>query len=257
MLKKLITPLEKLKAPFNLYIIAFWVVLVLAVWFITTSGQKHLIPSPGQVMSGLRDLFNEGLISHIGSSLALCFQSVFYSIIVSLLLVYLSPLPLLKPLASLISKFRYLPLTGITFYFTVFFETARHMQIAVLVVFMSTFFITSLLTVIKDIPNEEFDHARTLKCSRWETLWEVIIKGRLDYVFDVLRQNLAIVWMMLVTIESILVASGGLGVLIKNNDKFMNHGKIFALQLVILALGLIIDVFLNFCRKSLFRYSKF
>ncbi len=257
MFKKLVTPLEKLKAPFNLYIIAFWLVLVLVLWFITTSGQKHLIPSPAQVLTGFSELINEGLVSHIGSSLALCFQSVFYSIIVSLILVYLSPLPLLKPLATMISKFRYLPLTGITFYFTVFFETARHMQVAVLVVFMSTFFITSLLTVIKDIPNEEFDHARTLKCNRWETLWEVIIKGRLDYVFDVLRQNLAIVWMMLVTIESILVASGGLGVLIKNNDKFMNHGKIFALQIVILILGLIIDVFLNFCRKSLFRYSKF
>ncbi len=257
MFKKLVTPLEKLKTPFNLYIIAFCLVLVLVLWFITTSGQKHLIPSPAQVLTGFGELINEGLVAHIGSSLALCFQSVFYSIIVSLILVYLSPLPLLKPLATMISKFRYLPLTGITFYFTVFFETARHMQVAVLVVFMSTFFITSLLTVIKDIPNEEFDHARTLKCNRWETLWEVIIKGRLDYVFDVLRQNLAIVWMMLVTIESILVASGGLGVLIKNNDKFMNHGKIFALQIVILILGLIIDMFLNFCRKSLFRYSKF
>lgn len=257
MFKKLITPLEKLKAPFNLYIIVFWLIMVLGVWFAITSGRKHLIPSPAQVFSGFSNLLSEGLVTHIGSSLALCFQSVLYSIIVSLIIVYLSPLPLLKPLAAMISKFRYLPLTGITYYFTVFFQTARGMQIAVLVVFMSTFFITSLLSVIKDIPNEEFDHARTLKCSRWETLWEVIVKGRLDYVFDVLRQNLAIVWMMIVTVESILVAEGGLGVLIKNNDKFMNHGKIFALQIVILILGLLIDVFLNFCRKSLFRYSKF
>lgn len=257
MMRKLFTPLEKLKPVFNLYIILFWLVLVILTWFLITSGQKHLIPSPGQVFSGFGELMSEGLVTHVGSSLFLCFQSVLYSIIVSLIIVYLSPLPALKPLASMISKFRYLPLTGITYYFTVFFNTARGMQIAVLVVFMSTFFITSLLAVIKDIPDEEFDHARTLKCNRWETLWEVIIKGRLDYVFDVLRQNLAIVWMMIVTVESILVAEGGLGVLIKNNDKFMNHGKIFALQIVILILGLLIDVFLNFCRKSLFRYSKF
>ncbi len=257
MFKKIITPLEKLNASFSIYIILFWIVFIFGFWLFITSGEKHLIPSPAQVFTGLSDLISEGLISHIASSLSLCFQSVFYSIIISLIIVYLSPLPLIKPLASMVSKFRYLPLTGITYYFTVFFHTARTMQVAVLVVFMSTFFITSLLSVIKDIPNEEFDHARTLKCSRWETLWEVIIKGRLDYVFDVLRQNLAIVWMMLVTIESILVASGGLGVLIKNNDKFMNHGKIFALQIVILILGLVIDFFINFCRKSLFRFSKF
>jgi NitT/TauT family transport system permease protein len=88
-------------------------------------------------------------------------------------------------------------------------------------------------------------------------LWEVVIKGRLDYVIDVLRQNLAIVWMMLVTVESILVAAGGLGVLIKNSDKFMNHGRIVALQLVILLLGLLLDWGLQALRKALFRYSTF
>lgn len=257
MFKKIFTPLEKLKTNVSMLILVFWFVALLVLWIVTTTGQKHLIPSPSQVIDGFTQLINEGLIAHVFSSLSLCFQAVAYSIIISLILVYVSPIPALKPIATIVSKFRYLPLTGITYYFTVFFQTARTMQVAVLVVFMSTFFITSLLSVIKDIPDEEFDHARTLKCSRWETLLEVIIKGRLDYVIDVLRQNLAIVWMMLVTIESILVASGGLGVLIKNNDKFMNHGKIFALQIVILMLGLIIDIFLNFCRKSLFRYSKF
>jgi NitT/TauT family transport system permease protein len=45
--------------------------------------------------------------------------------------------------------------------------------------------------MIKDIPNEEFDHAKTLGCNRWEILWEVI-KGRIDYVIELVRQNLAI-----------------------------------------------------------------
>lgn len=257
MIKRVFTPLEKIKSNVTTAILLFWCVFFVSFWVVFTSGQKHLVPSPYQVFKGFVNLLNEGLVEHILSSLSLCFLAVFYSIIFSLILVYLSPIPILKPFANIISKFRYLPLTGITYYFTVFFQSARTMQVAVLVVFMSTFFITSLLSVLKDIPDEEFDHARTLKCSRWETVWEVIVKGRLDYVIDVLRQNLAIVWMMLVTIESILVASGGLGVLIKNNDKFMNHGKIFALQIVILALGLLIDFFLNFCRKALFRYSKF
>ncbi len=131
------------------------------------------------------------------------------------------------------------------------------MQVSVLVIFMSLYFITSLLGVIKDIPEEEIDHARSLKCSRWEVLWEVLVKGRVDYIIDVLRQNLAITWMMLVTVESILVAAGGIGVLIKNSDKFMNHGRIVALQLVILAVGLFLDWMLNVIRKSLFRYSSF
>jgi ABC-type nitrate/sulfonate/bicarbonate transport system permease component len=131
------------------------------------------------------------------------------------------------------------------------------MQVWVLVVFMSLYFITSLLAVLKDIPEEEIDHARSLKCSRWEILWEVVIKGRLDYVLDVLRQNLAIIWMMLVTVESILVAAGGLGVLIKNSDKFANHGRIVALQIIILLIGLALDWVLQTTRKGLFRYSTY
>ena len=131
------------------------------------------------------------------------------------------------------------------------------MQVWVLVVFMSLYFITSLLAVLKDIPEEEIDHARSLKCSRWEILMEVVIKGRLDYVIDVLRQNLAIIWMMLVTVESILVAAGGLGVLIKNSDKFANHGRIVALQIIILLIGLLLDWALQTIRKGLFRYSTF
>jgi len=36
----------------------------------------------------------------------------------------------------------------------------------------------------------------------------------------------------------------------------MNHGRIIALQIVILMLGLGIDFILNYLRKSFFRYSK-
>jgi NitT/TauT family transport system permease protein len=148
-------------------------------------------------------------------------------------------------------------LTGITFYLAILVSDARTMQVSVLFIFMSLYFITSLLGVLKDIPTEEIDHARSLKCNRWEVLLEVVIKGRIDYVIEVLRQNLAIIWMMLVTVESILVAAGGLGVLIKNSDKFMNHGRIVALQIVILLVGLALDYLLNLARKSFFRYSTF
>jgi ABC-type nitrate/sulfonate/bicarbonate transport system permease component len=257
MLKKWFTPFEKIAGSQKWMITAIWLIGLFAFWFIGTSGQKHLFPSPAQVGEGMRSLFNEGLVVHIFSSLGLCLQSAIISLIISCIIVYLSPLPFLKPLAYFLSKLRYLPLTGITFYLVILATNARTMQIYVLVIFMSLYFITSLLAVVKDIPQEEIDHAKSLKCNRWEVLWEVIVKGRFDYMIDVLRQNLAIVWMMLVTVESILVAAGGIGVLIKNSEKFMNHGRVFALQIVILVVGLLLDWLLNLIRKGLFRYSTF
>jgi NitT/TauT family transport system permease protein len=213
-----------------------WLLLIVAYWFIMTSGTKKLFPSPDQVWHGFVALYNEGLVVHIGSSLLLCLQATLISIVFSLLVAYAYPIPALQPVSRTLSRLRYLPLTGITFYLTILVTNARSMQIWVLVIFMSLYFITSLLAVIKDVSQEEIDHARSLKCSRWEILWEVIIKGRLDYVID---------------------AAGGLGVLIKNSDKFMNHGRILALQIVILLVGLGIDFALTSLRKSAFRYSKF
>lgn len=256
-MKKWFRPFEVVPQNQRLLIIGIWVLLLMVWWFISSAGQKHLFPTPGQVWDGLQSLYNEGLVVHIGSSLALCAKATLLSVVVSLIIIYLSPLPALRPIALLFSRLRYLPLTGITFYLAILVSNARTMQVGVLFIFMSLYFITSLLAVLKDIPADEIDHARSLKCSRWEVLWEVVIKGRFDYVIDVLRQNLAITWMMLVTVESILVAAGGLGVLIKNSDKFMNHGRIVALQLVILLVGLLLDWFLQVLRKSLFKYSTF
>ena len=257
MFKKLITPFEAISNSQRLIVVGVWLIGVIAFWLTISSGEKHLFPTPALVVEGFKSLWEEGLLVHIVSSLGLCLQATLISLFASLVIVYLSPIPLLKPLALILSRMRYLPLTGITFYISMLINDARAMQVWVLVIFMSLYFITSLLSVLQDIPQQEFDHARTLKCSRWEMLWEVVIKGRLDYVFDVLRQNLAIIWMMLVSVESILVAAGGLGVLIKNSDKFMNHGRIVALQLVILCIGLILDWAINTLRKSIFRYSTF
>jgi NitT/TauT family transport system permease protein len=256
-IKNWFKPFEVVGKNQRLLIIAIWVVLLFAYWIFSSLGAKHLFPTPGKVLEGFASLYNEGLVVHIGSSLALCFQATLIAVLFSLMVVYLSPLPALSPIANLMSRLRYLPLTGITFYLAILVNNARTMQISVLVIFMSLYFITTLLAMLKDIPKEEIDHARSLKCSRWEVLWEVVIKGRLDYVIDALRQNLAIIWMMLVTVESILVAAGGLGVLIKNSDKFMNHGRIVALQIVILLVGLLLDWVLNVARKSFFTYSKF
>lgn len=255
-MKQIFKPFEVISKNSQLLIVVSWVAMVLAFWFISSMGERHLFPSPEQVLTGFSELYKEGLVVHIGSSLWLCLKAILIAVTISLILTYLSTIPVITPIATALSKLRYLPLTGITFYLAIIISDARTMQVWVLVVFMSTYLTTSLLSMVRAIPQEEFDHARSLQCNRWEVLWEVVVKGRIDHVIEVIRQNLAIVWMMLVTVESILVAAGGLGFLIKNSDKFMNHGRIIALQIVILAVGLSIDFILNYLRKTFFRYSK-
>jgi NitT/TauT family transport system permease protein len=254
---EILKPFEKISKSTERTIQFGWFAVLILFWIgCSLIAETHLFPTPIQVLNGFSALWSEGLVVHIGSSLALCGQAVIWSVIISLILCYLSPLPLLKPIANTISKFRFLPLAGIAFYIGVIINDARTIQVWVLVVFMSTFFITSILAMISEIPEEEFDHARTLGCTRWETLLEVVIKGRLDYVIESIRQNLAIVWMMLISVESILAAAGGLGFLIKNSDKTGNQGRVIALQIIILLIGITLDFLLTYLRKLIFRFSK-
>ena len=253
---KILKPFEKVNKSTKGIITASWLIFLIGFWASMGIGETHLFPTIAQVLKGLGALYQEGIIIHVGSSLWLCARAVFLSVLISLSFAYLSTIPVVKPLSTFFSKLRYLPLAGISFYITVLIDDARTIQIWTLVIFMTIFLITSLLAVIGDIPEEDFDHARTLGYNRWQILLEVVVKGRFDYVLEVIRQNLAIVWMMIVTVESTVVASGGLGFLIKNSDKFMDHGKIIALQIVILLIGLTLDFVLTFMRKALFRYSK-
>lgn len=256
-MKSFFTPFGKVKGISAAIILVAWLTLLIGFWIFSSLGEIHLFPTPKQVLNGISDLWLGGLMVHISSSIWLCTQAVFYSVIISLIFAYSSTIPFFKNLGHTVSKLRYLPLTGISFYLAILIKDARELQVWVLVVFMTTFLTTSLIQMIMDIPDEEFSHARTLGCSRWETLWEVIIKGRIDYVFELIRQNLAIVWMMLVTVESILVAAGGLGFLIKNNDKLGDNGKVIALQIIIILLGLFLDFVITKLRKLIFRYSNY
>jgi NitT/TauT family transport system permease protein len=256
-MKRLFKPFENLKGSSTTTILLSWLVILIAFWGLNSFGETHLFPTPSQVYKGLGDLWREGLVVHIMSSLWLCSQAVIISVLVSLAFAYSSTIPFFKPVGTFISKLRFLPLTGIAFYLAILINDARTLQVWVLVVFMTTFLTTSLVQMIKDIPQEEFDHARTLGCNRWECLWEVVIKGRIDYVFELVRQNLAIVWMMLVTVESILVAAGGLGFLIKNSDKLGDAGRVIALQMIIVVVGLSLDFVITKLRKLIFRYSNY
>lgn len=254
---KIVKPFEQVSSSIKLTIQAGWLVLILSIWTLCSLGETHLFPTPMQVLMGFKELFFEGLTTHVFSSLWLCAKSVFIGSVISLVFCYLSPLPIIRPMAEFISKLRFLPLTGISFYVAILINDARGIQTWVLVVFMTTFLITSILGVINDIPDEEYDHAKTQGCSRWEMLWEIVIKGRFDYMIETIRQNLAIVWMMLVSVESILMAAGGLGTLIKNSDKMGSNGRVIAVQIIIITIGLLLDIILTKIRKISFRYSNF
>ncbi|MBC7451200.1 MAG: nitrate ABC transporter permease, partial [Cytophagales bacterium] len=84
----------------------------------------------------------------------------------------------------------------------------------------------------------------------------VVIIGRLDQVFEVMRQNFAIAWMMITMVEGLSMSEGGLGTMLIKSNKYIDLGTVFSILIIIFLLGIFFDFLLGQLRYWLFPYTK-
>lgn len=228
------------------------VALLLLIWLFSPF---VLLPKPGEVLNALADLWNQGLGSELITSFYLNLQAIAVATIVSLLLAYAMVMPFFRPIISMLSKFRFLSLVGLTFFFTLMARSGHQLKLSLLVFSIAVFFITGMADVIGAIPKEKYDLARTLRMGEWRVVWEVIILGQFDKAFDVLRQNAAIGWMMLTMVEGIVRSEGGVGTILLDQNRHFRLAAIFAIQITILFLGLVQDYGIGLLKNVICPYA--
>jgi NitT/TauT family transport system permease protein len=221
-------------------------------WF---NNSLEVLPKPNEIITALDSLIKQGLIKELLTSLYLNLYSIFWVLLISLNIVYLTVLPFFRPIANLISKMRFLSLVGFSLIFTILLGGGFQLKVSLMVLGMVVFFVTSMLNIIEDIPKEQFDYARTLKMSEWRVVLEVVILGTADKVFDSLRQNAAIGWMMLTMVEGIVRSDGGIGAMLLNQQKYLKLPEVFAIQIVIIFTGLFQDFIIKSLKNAVCPYS--
>jgi NitT/TauT family transport system permease protein len=226
--------------------------IALALWWLLP---LQILPKPGEVLEALRALWQEGLGRELIVSFLLNIEAIFWTIVLSLGISYLTVLPAFRPIAAALSKGRFLGLIGLTLIFTLTVGGGHKLKLSLLVFGMTVFFITSMAAVIAELPKEKFDHARTLGMGEWRVVWEVIVLGTADEAFEVLRQNAAIGWMMLTMVEGISRAEGGIGAMLLNQNKHFHLAEVFAIQLVILVVGMAQDYAIGLVRNLVCPYA--
>jgi NitT/TauT family transport system permease protein len=220
-------------------VIAGWALAALGAWF--ASPWKSL-PTPGEIWRALGSLWWEhGMGPELWTTMKLIGHATLLTVVVSMLLSYATVLPVLRPLALGISKLRFLGLTGLVFPFTLMTGGGYPLKVALLTFGMATFFVTSMAQIVVEIPRAEFDYMRVLGASELRILWEVVVRGTLDRALDVLRQNVAMGWAMITMVEGISRAEGGVGALILNENKHFLLAEVYAILVVILFVGLLMD----------------
>jgi len=228
--------------------------LFLGLWSL---GGAYSIPPPWEVVQTLGRLIREeGLLYElIFVSLSVNAMAILFSTVLSIGLSYLTVLPVARPLVEFCSKARFFSLTGFVSVFTFAFGGGYWLKVSLLTFGMSVFFITSMAAVVASIPKEDWDQARTLRMGGWRAVWEVVVLGKRDEAFEVLRQNAAIGWMMLTMVEGLVRSQGGLGTMLLNTLKYRMFDVVFALQLTLFLVGLAQDQLLAYAKHVFCPYS--
>ncbi|MBO9731632.1 MAG: hypothetical protein J7623_23525 [Chitinophaga sp.] len=254
MIKSFFEPLRVLNRRAMVSLVIAEVIIALVVWQLSGGG---LIPTPLKVLQTLGKIVQDpSFIDNLFASLVLTIKGMFISIVIALVISYLSIVPLFNPIARFVIKCRYLTLTGLTFLFTLWTQNGHELKLSLLIFGIVPFFVTSLLSVVDGINKQEFELCTTLRMGSWKTLWEVIIVGRLDQVFEVMRQNFAIAWLMITSVEGLSMSEGGLGVMLIRANKYVQLDVVFSTLVIIFLLGIFFDYILGKFREWLFPYTK-
>jgi sulfonate transport system permease protein len=253
-MKKLFHPFKKISRQTFIIMVVLQVVIALTLWHTASDG---LIPKPAKVGAAFFNLLSTRLLmDNILVSLMLTLKAMFYSIIITLFFSYLSVMPFFRSIALFLVKCRYLTLTGLIFIFTLLTQDGSQLKLSLLVFGIVPFFVTSFLSVIVHINKQEYELCQTLGYNSWQTLYEVIIIGKADQVFEILRQNFAIAWLMITLVEGLSMSEGGVGTLLIKYNKYNDLTNVLALQLVIFIIGVGFDYLLGSLKRWLFPYTK-
>jgi NitT/TauT family transport system permease protein len=233
------------------YLASLQILFLLGLWMFAT---PRIIPKPLDVLQALVGLWSTGLGAELLTSFFLNLKAIAFASFLSLLLAYATVMPAFRPFAIGLSKLRFLGLTGLTFIFTLMVAGAN-LKTSVLVFGISVFMLTDMATVVASVPRQNFELARTLRMGEWRIVWEVIVLGQRDKVFQVIRTSAAIGWVMLTMVEGLVRSEGGIGALLLIQSKYFRLADIFAIQFVILAVGLGQDYLIGMFRKLLCPYA--
>ena len=232
---------------------AIWAGLFFLLWLVSPWAT---LPGPGEVWSALGSLWwTHGMGPELFVTMKLILHATLYTVVIAMLLSYLTVIGAFRPLVEAVSKLRFLGLTGLVVPFTLWTGGGYELKVALLTFGMTTFFVTAMAQVVLEIPRESFDHMRVMGAGELRTLWEVVVRGTLDKALDVLRQNLAIGWTMITMVEGISRAEGGLGAMILSQNKYFKLAEVYAILFVILFVGLLLDYALGALTRVLCPYA--
>ena len=152
---------------------------------------------------------------------------------------------------------RYIPLTATIVLFMAAFGIYMFMKVQFLTFAILVYLITAVVFRVQEVPQVYVDAVKTLGANRWQTIKTVFIPQVLSRVFTDFINIVAISWTYAIYVELINKQEGGMGALIYNLYFRQNETeKLYALILVMVAVGFLFDLLLRLVDRKLFPFKQ-
>ena len=240
-------------------VIAFWIIAVLGLWFLNSMGWLpnpiEVLPTPREILLAIEHMhWNNALVLNLLASVKLNAYGIAFATAISLPIAYMTVLPVFRPLTMGVAVARYLPIAGFTLIFMILFGVGLGLKLALLTAGMSFFLVTSLIAVVQAIPRSAYDHARVLGYNDWQLFRAVVMRGTAHNVLEIIGQNSAIGWGMIVFIE-MTQRTEGIGMLMSDFAKAFALDKSYACLIIIGIVAFGQDLLFQLAKRLLFPYS--
>ena len=231
------------------------------VWCLLSYGgfvPSVILPSPTDVLKAFPVLhFEEALVRSAIAS--------FYRVMMGFLLAAVVAIPLglvmgtFPPVkhffAPVLDPLRFLPISALVPLFIVWFGIEDLQKIMFLFVGTVVYLLPLVVEAVENVDDVYLQTATTLGASRGQLVWHVLVPGSLPAIGEALRVMNGIGWTYVILAE-VINAPHGLGALINVAGKRSHVDQIFALVLVILAIGVVTDQIIRLINKRLFAWAE-
>lgn len=237
-------------------LLLIWIALVVLLWFLNPI---KALPNPGEVLQAFQRMWSasgsSGLVYNVYVTLKLNVVGLLYSSIISLLVAYLSVIPLFQPFNKLVQWLRYIPIVGFNLVFLTLFTIGWPMKVAMLTTGMTFFLVTSMTGVIAAIPRMRYELAKVLGYNDWQVFHSVVMRPTLPQMIEMIAQNAAIGWVMITAIETYNRTEGGIGSQIYAYSSTNQLAEVYAYLLIIGVIAVLEDWFFVLLKRVLFPHS--
>ena len=230
-----------------------------ALWYASTAAglvRPLFLPSPGQVISRLAELWRTGQLT---ADLSISIYRITLGFLISTALAL--PVGVLigcyrvweAAIEPFVDFVRYMPVVAFVPLTILWTGTGDAQKF--LIIFIGTFFQQVLLVMdnVKSVPREFINLGRTLQMPEWRILQRIVLPSSMPAIWDSMRVSLGWAWTWLVVAE-LVAATSGLGYRITTAQRFFQTDLIFGYLLILGILGLTTDQIMKYAGRRLFRY---